>query len=51
MFRVGVDIGSVSVNLVVLDESGNIIEDRYLRHRGKPVNTAAAVLEEIQSQV
>ena len=50
MFRVGVDIGSVSVNLVVLDESGNIIEDRYLRHRGKPVNTAAAVLEEIQAK-
>ena len=35
MFRVGVDIGSVSVNLVVLDESGNIIEDRYLRHKRK----------------
>ena len=29
MFRVGVDIGSVSVNLAVLDESGNIVEDRY----------------------
>jgi predicted CoA-substrate-specific enzyme activase len=49
MFRVGVDIGSVSVNVVVLDETGNIIEDRYLRHKGKPVNTAAAALEEIQS--
>ncbi len=50
MFRVGVDIGSVSVNAVVLDETGNITEDRYLRHRGKPVSTAAAVIEEAQSR-
>ena len=48
MFRVGVDIGSVSVNVVVLDEKGNIAEDRYVRHKGKPVHTAAAILEELQ---
>jgi predicted CoA-substrate-specific enzyme activase len=47
MLRVGVDIGSVSVNLVVVDEKGGIIEDRYLRHRGKPMHRAGELLEEI----
>ncbi len=49
MFRVGVDIGSVSVNVVVLDEKGEIVEDRYVRHKGKPMRAAAVVLEELQS--
>ena len=49
MFRVGVDIGSVSVNVVVLDQKGVIIEDRYVRHKGDPVHAAGAVLEEVQT--
>ena len=49
MFRVGVDIGSVSVNVAVLDEKGDIAEDRYVRHKGKPMHTAGAVVEELQA--
>ncbi len=49
MFRVGVDIGSVSVNVVVLDQKGVVIEDRYVRHKGDPVHAACAVLEEVQT--
>lgn len=33
----GVDVGSVSTNLVVMSEDGNIIESLYLRTKGQPV--------------
>ena len=48
MVRIGVDIGSVSVNLAVVDEKGNVIEDRYIRHMGKPLRAAADALEDAQ---
>jgi predicted CoA-substrate-specific enzyme activase len=50
MVRIGIDIGSVSVNLAVVDEKGKLIEDRYLRHMGKPLQTAEALLEELQTR-
>lgn len=34
----GVDVGSVSTNLVVTDEDDNIIEKLYLRTGGQPIN-------------
>ena len=49
MVRIGVDIGSVSVNLVVVDEKGKVIEDRYVRHMGKPMQKAGELLEEVQT--
>lgn len=33
----GVDVGSVSTNLVVMDEDENIVESLYLRTKGQPV--------------
>ncbi len=38
----GVDVGSVSTNLVVLDERGDVLESLYLRTRGDPI----AVIQE-----
>ena len=49
MFRVGIDIGSVSVNLVVVNESGEIVEERYVRHKGQPTRTAKGLVEELQA--
>ena len=49
MVRIGIDIGSVSVNLAVVDEKGTVIEDRYVRHMGKPLRAAADILEELQT--
>ena len=49
MVRIGVDIGSVSVNLVVVDEKGQVIEDRYVRHVGKPMQKAGELLEGVQA--
>ncbi|MEW6227719.1 MAG: acyl-CoA dehydratase activase [Bacillota bacterium] len=38
----GVDVGSVSTNLVILDERGDVVEKVYLRTRGEPI----AVIQE-----
>ncbi len=36
MFDVGIDVGSVSINCVVIDEQGNIVKEYpYLRHFGR----------------
>nr|MBP6942355.1 hypothetical protein [Syntrophorhabdaceae bacterium] len=46
MFRIGIDIGSVSINLVVMDERGTIVRDQYIRHKGKPFHMAGDLLRE-----
>lgn len=33
----GIDVGSVSINIVVLDEAGTIITGLYLRTQGRPI--------------
>lgn len=37
MYYLGVDVGSVSTDLVVLDNEMNVIEKIYLRTKGKPI--------------
>ena len=44
---VGIDIGSVSANTVVLDSNKNLLEEHYTRTKGEPLETSLAVLEEI----
>jgi activator of 2-hydroxyglutaryl-CoA dehydratase len=36
----------VSVDLVVADENGRIIKTKYVRHKGRPFETAREILEE-----
>lgn len=38
MYYLGVDVGSVSTDLVLLDKDLNIVEKHYLRTKGKPIN-------------
>lgn len=38
MYYLGVDVGSVSTDLVLLDKKMNVIEKIYLRTKGKPIN-------------
>jgi len=33
----GVDVGSVSTNIVLLDNASNVLEKLYLRTKGKPI--------------
>jgi predicted CoA-substrate-specific enzyme activase len=48
--KLGIDIGSVTAKVVVLDETGKIIEARYVRTKGQPVETVLAMLEDIFSK-
>ena len=44
----GIDIGSVSTNLVVIDTSGNLLHEIYLRTQGRPIEVVDKGLREIE---
>jgi len=44
----GIDIGSVSVNIVVLNEKKEVIHEAYIRHQGQPVKTAFEALKDLE---
>ncbi|MBM4034465.1 MAG: CoA activase [Planctomycetes bacterium] len=44
---IGLDIGSVSVNAVLMDGGLRIIEDHYVRTKGQPVQTVRRVLADM----
>jgi predicted CoA-substrate-specific enzyme activase len=46
-FDVGLDIGSVSINLVIMTSSGEVLKDEYHRHLGAPTRTALNLLENL----
>ena len=49
MYTLGVDVGSVSTNMVLVDHAGRVIEKHYIRTRGRPmeaVQTGFAMLRE-----
>ncbi len=45
----GIDIGSVSTNLVVVDEAGEVVFDSYLRTAGRPVEAVQQGLTELEA--
>ncbi len=47
----GVDIGSISTNLAVIDECCNVIAKRYLMTAGRPIEAVKQGLEEIHREV
>ena len=44
----GIDIGSVSTNLVILDTEGNLIHEIYTRTLGRPIEVVCEALEQIR---
>lgn len=44
----GVDVGSVSTNLVVIDDEAQLLKKIYLRTRGQPIKVVQKGLREIQ---
>jgi predicted CoA-substrate-specific enzyme activase len=44
--RIGIDVGSVAMKLIVTDDSGGHLRHVYRRTLGRPVETALSVLEE-----
>ena len=47
----GIDVGSVSTNLVVLDENGDLIYDIYTPTRSLPIEVVTEGLREIEAEV
>ncbi len=43
----GIDVGSVSTNLVVLDDAGDVLHEIYVRTEGRPISVVTAGLREI----
>ena len=50
-YRAGIDIGSTTVKLVVLDDEGNIIYGRYRRHCAHTQETLAELLGEAKQTI
>ncbi len=47
----GIDIGSISTNLAVIDEEGRLLAKRYLMTAGRPIDAVRQGLAEICSEV
>jgi predicted CoA-substrate-specific enzyme activase len=47
----GVDIGSISTNLAVIDEEGRLLAKRYLMTAGKPIDAVNQGLQEIGGEI
>jgi predicted CoA-substrate-specific enzyme activase len=45
----GIDVGSVSTNLVVVDDGGRVLFDEYLRTAGRPVDAVQAGLRSLEA--
>ena len=48
-FFLGIDVGSTSTNLVLIDPKGQVADFRYLRTRGEPAAVVSQGLEELKS--
>lgn len=47
LYRAGIDIGSTTAKLAVLDREGNLIFSRYKRHQAKTVKTTYTILKQV----
>jgi predicted CoA-substrate-specific enzyme activase len=47
----GIDIGSVSTNLVVADGAGNLLKEIYLPTQGRPIEVVDRGLKEIEAEL
>jgi len=47
----GVDVGSVSTNLVVIDDDGNVLVDLYLRTQGQPIQAVQEGMKQVEAAI
>ena len=47
----GIDVGSVSTNLVMIDEDRNVLSFEYLRTRGQPITTVQEGLKMVEGKL
>ncbi|KNY28103.1 acyl-CoA dehydratase activase [Pseudobacteroides cellulosolvens] len=48
---IGIDIGSVSTNIIIIDKNFNVVFDYYARSNGQPLNSVKVGLTELKSKV
>ncbi len=48
LFRIGIDVGSTTVKVAVVDDKANVQYSAYQRHRAEPLDTLRAILLETQ---
>ena len=46
----GIDIGSVSTNVVAIDEGGEVVFDRYIRTNGQPINSVKQGMAQLREE-
>lgn len=49
-YFLGVDIGSVTMKLVICDEKGKLVESHYLRTHGNPLDTLGKVFKKVDQK-
>lgn len=49
-FYLGIDVGSVSTNIVLIDENNNPVFKRYLRTQGRPIEMIQKGIEDLQKE-
>ena len=49
--NLGIDVGSVSANTVIMDDHRNVLEEYYTRIKGQPLQIVQKVLEEILQRI
>ncbi len=47
----GIDVGSVSTNITLIDEQDNVLEKLYLRTEGQPIESIRAGLNDINKRI
>lgn len=47
----GVDVGSVSTNIVIIDENNDVIVKKYIRTKGKPIKAIQFGFKEIKEEI
>jgi predicted CoA-substrate-specific enzyme activase len=47
----GIDVGSVSANTIIMGEDRNVLEEHYTRIKGQPLQTVQKVLEEVLQRI
>ncbi|CCO09366.1 acyl-CoA dehydratase activase [Desulforamulus hydrothermalis] len=47
----GIDVGSVSTNIVIVTEDNNVLASLYLRTRGRPIEALQAGLKEVAASI
>lgn len=48
---IGIDVGSVSANTVIMNEQKEVLEEHYTRLKGQPLLTVKNILEEILKRI